>query len=162
MLLFDSRRLPCFTLLCFLLLLFDFEIRTVHRRIRFSNDERCHPTPPSRPPRGFFAVVWVRWDCSRRGFALEMSFASLEGKPGGQVLLEGRNPQGDGIWVSTGSSGGLLLAMRDTEGRNASLVTDALCTAQLNLPGRHHVTFSADGGPLILSVISVKLLSLGD
>ena len=56
--------------------------------------------------------------------------------------------------VHVPSSGhGLALFMRSNASTNATLGTDPMCSAALATGGAHFVSFTADGGPRVLTVL---------
>jgi hypothetical protein len=84
----------------------------------------------------------------RSGFTIEVAF-TLETLSAGQIILDSRRHDGQGICLQTTHKGALALVLNDGRSEN-SWDTDP----GLLQPGqKYHITFVVDGGPKIITVI---------
>ncbi len=82
------------------------------------------------------------------GFSIEVAFTAAS-RRAGQVLVDSRDEKGAGVRLVTGGQGEVQLELSD--GKNTfAWASDA---GLLRAGARHHVVFSVDGGPKLVSVV---------
>ena len=108
--------------------------------------------PPLGPLYPFTAVG--------QGAAVVLVLEGHEQAAEGDVLLDSRGAQGQGLLVAVGAQASVVVNVSDGRA-HGSLATGADCTQLLQQPGRHVLGIVLDAGPLVLTMMVDGLLCDG-